>query len=325
MTVTEKTISTEGISGVEFSYKTPLNFSSVDILTDMSSPFGKISRKITYKMPLEFAHLTHEAIKKSFTKDLPDGITLTMTDDEEFRVYEFTFSTYSTDELSELSAAALKGKSKVSKEVSAAPFGSGVYTETLSVGKTVSGMSIGVESVTSEFILGSGEVIKAKKADRDFEKESSTVRFTSDDNSVKVEFEYERFNAYRAVLYVAVTIVVAAGVIFGVLKIRQMRTKPVRGIHFSPVGSVTVTTGGSSNTPRTTVQSETKVSPDAAPTPHVTPAPPEVSKLKTTIKTSSEPSPKADTQKAEKFCRNCGNSVKEGEKFCRNCGTPVNS
>ena len=323
--IADNTVSVHGIADIALSYKSPVKLSSINISTDMSNVLGKIARKITLKMPLDFAEDAHETLMKSLSKELPDGITLTVWDDDTDRIYEYSFNAYSIDELSELTKSVVNGKSNIDKNNSPAPFSSGIYSESIYVGKLVDGFNLASNNITVSYYLGNGEIIKAKKASDDFEKLSNNVTFEFDKDHLNISFEYRRLNAFRVIVYALAVAVIATLIVISVIIFKRPKIKPVNGIRFSEIGSVTVTPGSkpkinptAPTSPAPPVADKTVMSADE----ELTPAP-SLAKLKTTMKTGSASTVKESSVPTANTCKNCGNRIKDGEKFCSNCGKSV--
>lgn len=98
-------VTAEDLSKIVVSYERDPGFTGVDIIDDLSSPFGKMTQKLVYKMPLSLAGHFHDEIKEELTGKLIKGSTLNIYDDGGNRCYELSFSSLSADGINKLADA----------------------------------------------------------------------------------------------------------------------------------------------------------------------------------------------------------------------------
>lgn len=102
---------------ISFYYDAPLAFDNISIFTDVSDESYKIKRTITFYMDWNIADEYYETVKKELKKRLDNGDVLKIYDNQGYRYYEITHSSWSekeieafTDRIFEMNNSTLKIK-----------------------------------------------------------------------------------------------------------------------------------------------------------------------------------------------------------------------
>lgn len=219
--VSAGTVYSDGCEGeITYYYDEPLAFDNISVLTDISNENYKIKRIITFYMDWNIADNYYKAVKKEFQKRLDKGDTLRIYDDQGYRCYEITYSSWSargiekfTDRVFNISGSSLKIKR------SAIPFVKSRIRDKFNVAEgNIKGYS---QSIDVKYMLPGNTKVTEEIGE---EKEGKYISMTSTFNSSS-DIKYSCFYYFKFVLYILGIIVtgVAALLVISCLRNRFMK------------------------------------------------------------------------------------------------------
>ena len=98
--VNETTVFYDGRKGeIRYYYDEPVKFDRIAITTDLSNEWQKTERKITFYMDGAIAEDYYEGVKEQLSGRLGRGDTLRIYDDQGYRCYEVSFSSWFADDI----------------------------------------------------------------------------------------------------------------------------------------------------------------------------------------------------------------------------------
>lgn len=211
--VTEKRITTQNNEYLSYYYERGFRFDAIDIETDLSNLFGKISRKITLSASADSASDYYDVIKEQLLSRLIKGTTLNIYDKDGSRYYELSYSSWFAKDIENFTNSVLNGIYRLSPDNSWIPCGKVNLQDKISVGNIVPKMAPADET-TFRYILPS--VIN----------DETVIQFSDGDN---INFEYRQLNIIKCLIELLAVIAIVIIVIVVVLRIKKkLRSKRLK-------------------------------------------------------------------------------------------------
>ena len=217
--VYNKHLSARNLDEISCSYNTPPFFTYIELTTDMSNVFGKISETVLLELPLELASQFHESIKEQLASKLTDGSVLDIYDETGHRCYKISFSSYSAKDIEEFKVSFLGRWNRINYSDSWIPFGQSSIREIFDLGhlpfsETPLG-EIRASYKASELIRTDGLPYGAG--------DTGEISYHIKDGST-VLFEYRRLNVLKLMVEISVPLLLIA--VMCISSIKRKRAKP---------------------------------------------------------------------------------------------------
>ena len=226
--VYDNSISASNLSEILCHYESSPAFSSIDVLTDFSKPFGKITRYITFVVPDELAPHLHENLTSQFEDMLMKGVVLDIYDGSNGRYYVFSFSSFDLDEVVKFSKSVLGGKRNLSQSDSWLPLGRSQMNEQVELDASIPGMAPPQSSVFTykmpSLMLSINEPVPDETASVSDNQVSFRVR-----DGYQISFEYRCINTPKLVAELAIAVAVIIVAIIVSVKIKSRKKKKLIG------------------------------------------------------------------------------------------------
>lgn len=212
--INDSYVQATGESFVIFTYQRKLQFSSVEILTDLSAPSGKITRVITCTLPLEIAEEYHKKVTDRLRLNLVNGSVLDIYDEGDRRYYQISFSSFLNKEIETFTAAILDDpKYKFDASLTWFPFAENQINDSFQTDDMISGI-VPADEITATYILP--ELARVKEP-AEAEDSAVTFRIRSKD---KVSLVYRQVHIIGLAILIAGTVLVLIMILTVVRRIR---------------------------------------------------------------------------------------------------------
>lgn len=208
---------------IVYYYDEPLQFDNISVCTDISNESYKIKRTITFYMDWNIADNYYKAVKKELEKNLYRGDALRIYDDQGFRCYEITYSSWSAGRIGDFTdrVFGINGSSLKIKR-SAIPFVKSRIEDkfNISQGNTKDYS----QSIDVKYILPGNT-----KATKDIEEgeEGKSISLTSTFD-VSSDIKFSCFHYVKFVIYILGIIIAGIVVLFVISYIRGRFKKLVK-------------------------------------------------------------------------------------------------
>ena len=213
ISVSDNIISTSSVSEIVCRYESPPAFSSVDVVTDFSNPFGRIQRNVTFALPSQLAPFFHENIKAEFEKLLIRGATLDIYDEGESRNYKFSYSSFFLNDVTKFSKIVFGGNRDLTRSDSWVPHGQSYINDYIELNTNFKEMAPPINAQFTyklpDLSLSIRNPVPAENASVADNQISFSVR-----DGYRISFEYRCINALKlfvelvAILAILITTVI---------------------------------------------------------------------------------------------------------------------
>lgn len=209
---------------IDYYYDTPLAFDNISVITDLSSEGHKINRTITFYMDWNIADDYYKATKKQMEKGLKRGETLRIYDDEGYRCYEITYSSWFTSKIDSFTNRVFGiNNGKLTLKRSTFPFVKSKIRDKFNIGKgDIKDYS---ESVSIKYILPNNTKIEEGVYEG---KEGKNVSLISPFD-VSTEIEFSAFHYTKFILYILAIIITGVAIFLFVGNVQRKIVKFKRG------------------------------------------------------------------------------------------------
>ena len=123
------------------SYRRGIRFDSIEVKTDLTDGFGRITREILFTISDSIPEKTHEFFVQEFSGRAPRGSTLLIQKEGRNYLYRFTFSSFFAGEVKEFTEAVLNASAECGRESGVFFYGTDMWFDDLSFKKVISGMA----------------------------------------------------------------------------------------------------------------------------------------------------------------------------------------
>ena len=205
--LSETCITAENTSFITCAYERPLQFSAVEIHTDMSSLFGKMERTILCTVPTTIADHYHNTIKEKLQLNLCNGSVLNIYDEAGMRHYEITFSAWRATDIEEFTIAVLNSSDYAfESQTSWIPFGKSEIADSYDADDLISRI-VPAERMTASYTLSNLSVFAKDMADAEnAEISGKTITFQIRSGS-GISIVYRQIHIIRCVLLLAAFVI----------------------------------------------------------------------------------------------------------------------
>lgn len=188
----DSSVTSEGESFIAYTYQRKLQFSSLEIYTDLSAPSGKITRTVICKVPLEIAEVFHRNVTDKLRLNLVNGSVMDISDEGDSRCYKITFSSFLHKEIEVFTASILDDPGyKFDSSLSKLPFAENKIQDIFRVDSPISQI-VPADEIAVTYILPDSARVK-EGIDADVSTDGSVVTFhiRSKDN---ISLSYRHMN-----------------------------------------------------------------------------------------------------------------------------------
>ena len=210
---------------VQYYYEREFSFSALDIKTDMSGLFGKVRKSITFIAPITQVKPYHDQIKKKFENYVKKGVALNIYDIDSNRYYEFSYSSWFSDDLFKFAKSILGDSYSLDISDSWLPYGKSTITEGLKSSK-VAISSVPLERITLTYVFMSGSKYQCNYSGRNvtIDEENNSLECVRGDNR-EIIVEYHRLHLLKNILQVVIVVILIVLIIFAVKYVKKIKTK----------------------------------------------------------------------------------------------------
>lgn len=218
VTVSENKVSYKEREGkVQYYYDAPLKFEDISIVTDISNEFEKTKRIITFRMDEDIAGDYYESVKKKIKAKLDRGDVLRIYDEDGFRCYEISYSSWFTKDINRFTNRILGvDNSQIEIQRSIIPFKKSTIQDRFNLEE--GDVSVYSETVDLEYIVPKN----AKVTDEVQEGEECKQIIFSSSLNFSASREFSCFFYKKYILYILVILAIG-GIIFGLVKYLKNR------------------------------------------------------------------------------------------------------
>lgn len=211
-------LSANRLDEISCRFNVPPFFTSIELTTDMSNIFGKISKTVSLEMPLEIAPAFHESIKEQLGSELTDGCALDIYDAAGRRFYRVSFSSYFMKDIEEFNTSMLGKRSRTRYSDSWIPFGQSEIREVIDLDNLpFSTTPMGeVRATYKGSALMKIDRLSAAGSD------SKEVSFPIKDGS-SISFAYRRLNTLKLLPVIFVLFLVLVVAFISAIRKRQLK------------------------------------------------------------------------------------------------------
>lgn len=314
-------------SALAVGYHRPFRFSSVEVITDLTDPRGRLGRTIRYTVPLTVAEDYHSEVTDELSATLVPGQTLEIYDTMDSRCYEIRFGSWFPQQFTEMTQAQFPSAS-MELQRSWLPFLTSSCRQSL--GNAGSRYAGGSEAVRWQVLLPDGTTVTEGQTEGD----ALTVTLTWKDSSRRAWLWGTILAGTALLILLLLTIVVL------VVRHRWKKRRAARG----QLPAKTKRSADKKKVKRNKRQKKTVAEQSREPAmantsmqepvKSVTPVADLSGKKESVVPAAvvtpaAEPdavaavSPVAEAKtdaRQEGFCEMCGEPLKAGQKFCGRCG-----
>lgn len=221
--ISASTVTSRGESFVVYTYQRKLQFRSMDICTDLSSPSGKITRSITCTLPLDIAEEYHSAVTDRFKLNLVNGSVMDIYDEDDKRIYKISFSSFLHKEIEEFTAAILNDSSyKFKSSVSLLPYAEQEILDSFQTDDIISRI-VPTDEITATYILPNlSRVSEIAGAEVSPDGSVITFRIRTKD---KIHFQYQQLNMISLTVLMCAAVLLILILIFAGMRKKTKRAQ----------------------------------------------------------------------------------------------------
>lgn len=221
-----KVVVTKG-NTVRFCYERGFRFDRVDIFTDYSDIFGRVTRKVRYISRVDQATAFHETIKSLLSEDLTDGVTLNIYDFDGNRYYELSKTSCIMSNIEAFAEEYTDGYVDISDGF--LPLGRSNVSETVKLGN--SKLTVMPKECTLSVKSGALGSVSFEDGRETEVLSDKTVRCTVAPRD-ELEYSYRRINLLKLMLDAALLLAFFVAVMLGVkaIKMKCGRKKAENGV-----------------------------------------------------------------------------------------------
>ncbi len=220
VSVTDTAITAQNEPYITFCYERDFKFSSIDITTDFSKLFGKITRTITLSAPTDICIPYHDRIKDELQSHLIRGTSIDIYDDGGSRFYKLSYASWFLKDIEHFTQSILNSSGSLDIEYSWVPFGTSRLQESIALNSILEDVTPADEAYIRytfpemfQFTDKTDEIKNASVS-------GNSVRF-SIGSSDAVSFEYRSIYVVRCTLLLLGVLVVLIFVLVIVIKVRR--------------------------------------------------------------------------------------------------------
>lgn len=213
--IADSCVRAEGESFVIFTYQRKLQFSSLEICTDLSAPSGKITRTVILTLPLEIAEEYHKNVTDRLRLNLVNGSVMDIYDEGDKRYYQISFSSFLHREIEEFTASVLDDpKYKFDASFSWIPMAKNIIQESFQTDDMISHI-VPADEITATYILPEWSNVK--------ESGNAAYALTGSAVTFQIRSKDKISLVYRQVNMVGLGILIAGAVLVLVMILRVVR------------------------------------------------------------------------------------------------------
>ena len=221
-------ITAENIPSVSYSYERGFQFDSIEINTDLSDIFGRKTRIITLTTPTNMGIHYHQKIKEWAQKQMTKGTILEIFDEKGTRYYQFCFSSWFWEEMTDFTQSILNGRCKMDVKRTWMPWGENSVQEKIKVGELVTDMVPSNEILVSYTLKKISKVnLGGLKNEMDTNVSDEKVLFKIE-NGEKISFSYREIDFIKCVIEFLV--ILLGVIVFVLIKRKLQRRKSTENI-----------------------------------------------------------------------------------------------
>lgn len=209
---------TDGEIGLK--YTKPFTLTEVDIKTDLSNKYGKLSRIITIVVPDTIPNDYDKEIKKQLKKRLKDGMAFNVYRQDNSIQYEITFSSWFEDELRQFTKKILDCKDVLNINKKGIPFFYSSVEEKMEIDKLIDGME-NPEEINYIYVFPENSKIVKNRKLSDSDISNNVYRFST---NIKSDFEirFSYFDQVKIIFWGVFVLILAVIILLSVFKIRKI-------------------------------------------------------------------------------------------------------
>lgn len=211
-------ISSKNEEDIVCKYEREVQFSEIEILTNLNNLSGKMERIISFVLPLEIGANYHDLIKQKIQTRLVRGSVFNIYDEGGRRIYEISFSSFLVNELAEFSKSVLHTQRSMKYSNSWIPFGKSELVERVDDAEILS-KEVPPEKIEFRYHLPSiSKVLSKQSRNVRIEKSSMICEAKYTDN---INLEFRCLNVLKLLIELLIIFIV----IVVIIRIKKKKMK----------------------------------------------------------------------------------------------------
>ena len=192
-------ITAENQSYIHYYYEREFRFDNIEIATDISNPFGKITRTFLLSLPSNSSSVLLGSIKEELQNKMVAGTELHIYDKAGYRYYKLTFSSWFAKDIASFTESILNKAYDFELKDSLLPFGKNSIVDNISTSSIISKMAP-AGKIESTYVVSKMSLLQSDVNGSIIEEKSHKVITFPMKSTDIIEFTYTRFHGVKFIL-----------------------------------------------------------------------------------------------------------------------------